>query len=347
MRYLSVKRYGQIVDYWLANFLAQEAIYPFYASLKITHKCKFRCKFCNVWKEKTPDISKEDAFKVLDNLGNSSIILLSFEGGDPLLRADMLEILEYAHKKPFYKFITTSERNLEKYPLEEYARYLDFLHISIDEGHKNLYMFDKLHEFTKYGMGICVQIVVTNDDVNALESKVKCVNQAGAKTVIMPAVHLDDTENYMPDIDAFRNEIFRLKKKYPATITTPDFYLKKMDNIHACNTASIIIDSDGGMFYPCRTLNEKPVNLLETPLNKFLVSEEAKRARARMNKCKRHCLWYQYFAANAFISPIEIWSALRPYFADILAGNSNRNGCNSHTPHSERKENISECPENA
>ncbi len=332
MRYLSAKRYGQILNYLTANFLAQEAIYPFYASLKITHKCKFRCKFCNVWKEKTPDISKEDAFKVLDNLGNSSIILLSFEGGDPLLRPDMLELLEYAHNKPFYKFITTSERKLENYPLEEYSKYLDFLHISVDEGHKNLFMLDKLPDLTKRGMTICVQIVVTKDDVGALESKVKRIYDAGAKTVIMPAVHLDDTDDFMPETDAFRKEIFRLKRLYPATITTPDLYLQRMHLPHACNTASIIIDSDGGVFYPCRTIGEKPFNLLETPLNNFLVSEKAKRARARMAACTRHCLWYQYFAANAFVSPVEVWSALRPYFSEILAGNPNSSrGCDHAT----------------
>lgn len=70
------------------NYLARESIYPFYASFKVTHKCNFRCKFCNVWKEDTPDLTTEEVCEILDDLGESSILVTGFEGGDPLLRCD-------------------------------------------------------------------------------------------------------------------------------------------------------------------------------------------------------------------------------------------------------------------
>ena len=124
MKTLPVSKCLKTMRYALENRLAGEVIYPFYASYKVTHKCNLRCSFCNVWMEKTPDLSKEDVFTVLDNIGSSSIVLLSLEGGDPLMRKDLGEILEYAYKKPFYLFFTTNGHLLDKRPMKEYGKML-------------------------------------------------------------------------------------------------------------------------------------------------------------------------------------------------------------------------------
>ena len=98
MKKLPYQKYIKTMGYAFSNYVSRDCIYPFYASYKVTHKCGLKCEFCNVWMEKTPDLKKEDVFKVIDNIANSSIIVLSIEGGDPLIRKDLGEILEYAHK---------------------------------------------------------------------------------------------------------------------------------------------------------------------------------------------------------------------------------------------------------
>ena len=313
MEKLPLGKYLKTVGCAFSNYLACESIYPFYASFKITHKCTLKCSFCNVWMEKTPDLSKEDVFKVLDNLGNSSITLLSLEGGDPLMRKDLGEILEYAHKKPFYLFFTTNGHLLDKRPMEEYGKNIDYLHISIDEGHDNLEFFERLEEFQSYGPEICIQIVVTKDTMDAIEEKVRRVYEVGARTVIMPACHLEGTDDYYPDSGKFREEIIRLKKKYRNTITTPKGFLDNINKLHGCSTSSIIIDSDGGLFYPCRTVGKRLYNFTEGSVMDFVKSDEAKKARQDMKNCTRRCGWYQYFATDVFASPSSFISALSPY----------------------------------
>jgi MoaA/NifB/PqqE/SkfB family radical SAM enzyme len=161
MKRLPLSKYIKTFNYAMTNKLARECIYPFYASFKVTHKCSLKCEFCNVWMEKTPDLKTEDVFKVIDNIANSSIIVLSIEGGDPLVRKDLGDILQYAYKKPFTLFFTTNGHLLDKRPIKEYGKYIDYLHISIDEGHGNLDFFNRLEEFQSYGPEICIQIVVT------------------------------------------------------------------------------------------------------------------------------------------------------------------------------------------
>jgi MoaA/NifB/PqqE/SkfB family radical SAM enzyme len=313
MKKLPVKKYLQTMRYAATNYVKKECIYPFYASFKVTHICSLKCNFCNVWREKTPDLSTEDVFKVIDNIANSSIIVLSLEGGDPLVRKDLGEILQYAHQKPFYLFFTTNGHLLDKRPMKEYGKHIDYLHISIDEGHDNLAFYDRLEEFQSYGPEICIQIVVTRDTLPALEEKVKRVHEVNARTVVMPACHLDGTDDFYPDPKQFQDEILRLKQKYSNTITTPKGFLDNINKPHGCSTSSVIIDSDGGLFYPCRTVGKHLYNFTEDSFMQFLRSPEAKQARTAMDQCNRSCGWYQYFATDVFASPRSLYSSLSPY----------------------------------
>jgi MoaA/NifB/PqqE/SkfB family radical SAM enzyme len=313
MKKLPLSKYLRTMRYAATNYLARECIYPFYASFKVTHICSLKCSFCNVWKEKTPDLPKQDVFKVIDNIADSSIIVLSLEGGDPLVRKDLGEILQYAHQKPFYLFFTTNGHLLDKRPMKEYGKHIDYLHISIDEGHGNLAFFDRLEEFQSYGPEICIQIVVTKDTLPALEEKIKRVHEVNARTVVMPACHLDGTDDFYPDPQHFKTELLRLKKLYPNTITTPKGFLENINKQHGCSTSSVIIDSDGGLFYPCRTVGQHLYNFTEGSFMEFLRTEEAKKARYSMNQCNRSCGWYQYFATDVFASPRSLYSSLSPY----------------------------------
>ena len=313
MKNLPLTKYLSTARYALTNKLAHEAVYPFYASFKVTHHCSLQCAFCNVWREDTPDLPTDGVKKVLDNLAASSIIVLSLEGGDPLVRKDLGDILKYAATKPFYLFFTTNGHLLDKRPMKEYAQYIDYLHISIDEGHDNLEFYDRLQEFQSYGPEICIQIVVTKDTLPVLEQKVKRIYDVHARTVIMPACHLDGTDDYYPDPATFRTEILRLKKQYPQTITTPKGFLDNINADHGCSTSSVIIDSDGGRFYPCRTIGQHLYNFTEGSFMKFLNTEPAHKAREAMASCNRRCGWYQYFATDVFASPSSILSSLSPY----------------------------------
>ena len=317
MRRFPLKRYLEWAQFLRANYRAGGAKYPFYASFKITHRCHFRCKFCNVWMENTPDITTEEAFRVLDNLGESSVFLLTIEGGEPLLREDIGEILRFAHTKPFHILMVTSVHNLEEYPMKEYCRTIDYLHISIDEGHGNLELLDRLETFRTWGSDVCVQTVVMAQDLEKLEEKVRRCREARVKILVMPAVHLDRTRDYFPETQAFVRTCAELKRRYPWTVITPMGYLQRIQRTHGCSASSVIVDSDGGLFYPCRTLGEKPVNLLDTRLMDFVASPEAAALRNVMAHCDRRCGWYQYFATDSFASLREIRS-LQPYLKDVL-----------------------------
>jgi MoaA/NifB/PqqE/SkfB family radical SAM enzyme len=323
MRKLPKKRFLQAAKFILRNRLAGEAIYPFYCSFKLTRRCNFTCSFCNCWhvKNRWKDMPTEDVKAILDNIAQSSVMVLSFEGGDPLVRDDIGEILRYQADKPWYLLFTTSERDLQnRYPMAEYCKYIDFLHISIDEGHQNLEMFDDLEEFTRFGSIVTVQIVVTKNDIDALEWKIKRCYDAGVKAVVMVAVRLRNTRDHLPDLAMMSRKGLELRRKYPGVIISPKGYFKRILQPHGCDTSSIIVDADGYLYYPCRVLEAKTINLKERSLMEYLESEEAAQRRRHMASCDLRCGWYQYFATQSFVSPREVISAWSPYFRDILNG---------------------------
>ena len=323
MRKLPKRRFLEVAANIARNKLAKEAIYPFYCSLKLTRRCNFTCSFCNCWhvKNRWKDMPTEDVKRILDNLGRSSVIVCSFEGGDPLVRDDIGELLRYQYEKPWYLLFTTSERDMQrKYPMAEYARYIDFLHVSIDEGHKNLDMFDELEQYARWGSIVTVQIVVTRSDMDALEWKIKRCHDAGVKAVVMCAVHLKNTRDHLPDLAAMSRRGLELRDKYPGVIISPAGYFERILRDHGCDSSSIIVDADGLLWYPCRVLEEKTINLVESDLMTYLRSADAAERRRRMAACDVRCAWYQYFATQSFVSPRELLSAWMPYYRDLVGG---------------------------
>jgi MoaA/NifB/PqqE/SkfB family radical SAM enzyme len=311
MRLLPLSWYLPTLGGLARNLLARRAVYPFYASFKLTSRCHFGCPFCNVKQHRVPDLSTDDIKAVLRNLSRSPVLMTSFEGGEPLLRPDIGELLEFARTCKFYLLFTTSVKNILDYPLADYARYIDFLHVSIDEGHDNLALFDALPELVKLPLQVSVQSVITRDTVHALEDKVARCHRAGANIVVIPATHMDATDNQFPDINAFEKTLLALRRKYPATIHTPQGYFSAYRR-GACSPASVIIAPDARLYYPCHILDRKGPDLRTVDLARWCTSAEAAEGRRLMRECKRNCGWYQYYSIDSYTSLSSVWETLGP-----------------------------------
>lgn len=303
---------------WADNSL-RGVRHPFYASFKVTNRCQFTCSFCNIWKMEKQDLDTDAMIRILRNLGRSSVLLVSFEGGEPLLRKDILQLLQEARRQPFYVMFTTSQKNIEKYPWEEYSRYIDFLEISIDEGHDNLALFHKLKGMCGQGMDVTVQTVVREEDLPFMEEKVLACIEAGARILLMPAVVLENAIHAYPPFQRFEAEVRRLKRKYPAAIITPNGYFRRVRmKTGGCQPDNLVINADGTLAYPCRPREDRGIRMDKVDLTEYLGSREALEARKVMAGCERQCGWYQYFATPAFSSLRDLPDAISPYIHSFL-----------------------------
>ena len=75
---------------------------PFMVSYSITRKCNLKCKHCysdSVDQAVPDELSTEEAFHLIDDLSKWGIGLLVIDGGEPLHREDLLDIVKYASSK--------------------------------------------------------------------------------------------------------------------------------------------------------------------------------------------------------------------------------------------------------
>jgi MoaA/NifB/PqqE/SkfB family radical SAM enzyme len=103
---------------------------PYHVQWMLTRKCNLRCKGCNVWREQdVKELSTQDIKRGLDILRELGAVEIVLSGGNPLLREDIDQIIEYASRF----FITTVYDNgsmaAEKI---DALRKADFVAISID-----------------------------------------------------------------------------------------------------------------------------------------------------------------------------------------------------------------------
>jgi len=71
-------------------------------SYSVTTKCNLKCKHCysNSVDQAAPDeLTTQEAFRLIDDLSKWGIGLLIIDGGEPLCREDLLDVVEYASSK--------------------------------------------------------------------------------------------------------------------------------------------------------------------------------------------------------------------------------------------------------
>ncbi|MCL1971304.1 MAG: radical SAM protein [Candidatus Bathyarchaeota archaeon] len=152
---------------------------PHHAQWFITRKCNYKCLHCNIWEEQDEEeLSTEDIKRGMDVLKDAGIVELVLSGGNPLLREDIGEIIDYATKH----FVTTIYDNgslaVKKVDL---LKNVDFVAISIDSLNAEKHDFIKnvpgawqtameaVEVLKKEGVKVCVAPTISQINLYEIE----------------------------------------------------------------------------------------------------------------------------------------------------------------------------------
>lgn len=120
----------KLVRRTIRNFIFRNK--PYHAHLNITHRCNIRCRYCQITRENLPEFDFQKTKKIIDILDNMGIAMLSITGGEPLLREDVYDIIDYAKSKGLYVRIASNGT----LPLVRYEKLInskiDGISISLD-----------------------------------------------------------------------------------------------------------------------------------------------------------------------------------------------------------------------
>lgn len=105
------------------------------ASFHIVKPCNMKCKFCYATFEDmhiVNQLSKEDAFIILDKLKQAGLQKITFAGGEPLLYKWIYEVIVYSKSIGLTTSIITNGSLLTDELIEKFKGNLDWMGISVD-----------------------------------------------------------------------------------------------------------------------------------------------------------------------------------------------------------------------
>lgn len=201
---------------------------PVAARINLTNRCTNRCKYCNVWKNKTKEMTTSQIINLLDELKKEGIQRISFSGGEPLLRKDIVEILNYSSKIGISTSINTTGFNLKKI-IDKIN--IDLIKFSID-GDKNAHdlirgegshkiTFDAIRLARKRGIKFSFSTTLTKTSTNIknINYLINLARKYNSCVAFQPLKYMykgaKDLKNIAPDKLQYSNIINYLIKLKP------------------------------------------------------------------------------------------------------------------------------------
>jgi radical SAM protein with 4Fe4S-binding SPASM domain len=152
---------------------------PFLVVWDITYACNLKCKHCyaNAGKKQQNELNTDEAKKVIDTLSKALVPIISFSGGEPLVRPDIFELTQYASEKGIYVAVATNGTLITQEKAREMKEAgIDFTQISLDgataETHDNFRGISGAYDKTIQGIqnavkeGFFVNVAATANKYN-------------------------------------------------------------------------------------------------------------------------------------------------------------------------------------
>jgi len=219
---------------------------PLYCEWEITNHCNMSCLFCSTCVENrnsTLDITIEDVKKRIDELYLVGTKIIHFSGGEPTLRKDFAQIVDYAKEKNMMVAFTTNGSSSNS----TMANLLnaDMIRVSIDgvgQLHDRLRnspgAYAKAIKSIEYlrskGRRVLISAVYSNQtSIDDMERLLMVAADLGVRVMIIPVVLcINRVDNslvgceYSPTIDRYIALVNHLKKNFRKTFANTGYYMK-------------------------------------------------------------------------------------------------------------------------
>ena len=121
----------RIINLFKSRFISHS---PFRLVHEITYQCNCKCIICERWKKSSNcqnELSTKEIFKMIEEGKKAGIITYVVDGGEPLFRKDLPDILQYAKQLNYITSVVTNGFYL-KNRYDEILPFTDSLVVSID-----------------------------------------------------------------------------------------------------------------------------------------------------------------------------------------------------------------------
>jgi len=167
---------------------------PLVISWALTYRCNRRCSYCARWQGGN-ELSTEEVLQVIDELAKLGTIGISFTGGEPLLREDIGEIINYTYKKGVKSKLNSNGGLIRERIVQ--LKKLDLLNLSLDgpeEIHNSIRGKDSYKETitaakmaVEFGIKVVFTTVLTDFNLNYIDFILRKAEEVKASVIFQPS----------------------------------------------------------------------------------------------------------------------------------------------------------------
>jgi MoaA/NifB/PqqE/SkfB family radical SAM enzyme len=260
---------------------------------------------CPFWKRYSPDSSIDQEKAILRQVYNSGACGLAFEGGEPLLRKDLAEILAFSYSLPLHTSLITNG-TLLKTRIDEISPYINgVVYVSLDG-------LEETHD-TIRGVGGCfkkavqgitaaapkvpvtINTTMMSENLHEIEGMVKLAKELDVRISVAVAHEYCNATMSTPAAKEVREVAGKLvdmkKKGYPLVNSISYFKVIAKEKNWKCKPwAMINVGPDGKLVLPCYVRNEyaTSISVLGTSI-KTAISGINWKETQNCQKCSLHC----------------------------------------------------------
>ena len=260
---------------------------------------------CPFWKRSTTDLSLESEKTILRRIYDSGVCGIAFEGGEPLLRKNLVEILDYSRSLPLQTSLITNGTLLES-KIDEIAPYINGgIYVSLDG-------IDKTHDairgvsgcFKKAIEGIsaaskripvAINTTIMAENIHEIEDLVKLAKELDVNISVAVAHEYCNAKVSAPtsqEISEVAGKLVELKKKgYPLINSISYFEVIAKKKKWVCKPWSTInVSPEGYLVLPCYVRNEyaTTISVFETSIKTAISGFDWKETH-KCRICNLHC----------------------------------------------------------
>ena len=249
---------------------------PLFCGHKLTYNCNLKCKMYPFWKRSSKDSNIEKEKAILRQIYNSGACGIAFEGGEPLLRNDLAEILAFSwslplHTNPLHTSLITNGTLLES-RIDEIAPHINgVVYVSLDS-------LEKTHDeirgdsgcFRKAVRGIIacrekvsvtINTTIMAENIHEIEDLVKLAKELDIRISVAVAHEYYNAKASAPashEIKEIAGKLVEMKKKgYPLVNSINYFKVIAKQKKWTCKPWSMVnVDPEGNLVLLCYVRNE-------------------------------------------------------------------------------------------
>lgn len=271
---------------------------PLNVMLSVTNRCISKCNYCNIPNRKQKELSTKEIFNLIDEITKMGAQRIGLWGGEPLIREDIGDIIDYAKGKGLFVTLDSNGYLLESKMFR--LNQLDHLILSLDgpekmhdsnRGEGGFVNVMNAIKFIKGKINFWTVTVLTKNNLEGINFVLETASKYGFLASFQILHHNEimgrNLDSLKPQDELYKKTIKKLifKKKKGAPISSSFSYLYhllnwqdygkttldcKVDNLKCwagdlfCN-----VDTDGSV-YPCSLMvgKSKALNYLDVGFKK-------------------------------------------------------------------------------